>query len=418
MTTVQLRRMAWLNPATPEFLSTAEDVTFVPLEAVWPNGRADFSRRADVADVASGYTRFRAGDVLQPKVTPTFAHGRSTVATIDTHVGAASTEVHVLRAKSHACARYLAYVGQSRPFISEGMTRVEGVGNLLRVPPEFVAQYRLPLMSRTEQEEIADFLDRETAQIDAMIEANEKMISALHERLISERTARNLRLKGASTSHKWFGNVAWEAPKLWRHAKITNGSTPKRERTDYWGGDFPWLNSSVVNLDSVAHADQFVTETALAECHLPIVPAGSVLVGLTGQGRTRGKATELHMTSTINQHMAAVIPDPAFWVSRYLTLSLRSAYEELRRISDANGATKGALTCEALAAFRVPLPPLAEQRRLAVEADTASSKTRNLVESAMRVSVLLRERREALITAAVSGRIDPTTGIERIEEAS
>ena len=182
MTTVQLRRMAWLNPATPEFLSTAEDVTFVPLEAVWSNGRADFSRRADVADVASGYTRFRAGDVLQPKVTPTFAHGRSTVAAIDTPVGAASTEVHVLRAKSHACARYLAYVGQSRPFISEGMTRVEGVGNLLRVPPEFVAQYRLPLMSRTEQEEIADFLDRETAQIDAMIEAQEHLLTLTHER--------------------------------------------------------------------------------------------------------------------------------------------------------------------------------------------------------------------------------------------
>lgn len=313
--------------------------------------------------------------------------------------------------------RFLTYYLQSSPFVERVVADSVGV-SYPAINASDLAAYDFWAPNMIEQTAIADFLDRETAQIDAMIEANEKMISALHERLISEVTARILPQKGTSTSHKWFGNVAWEAPKLWRHAKITNGSTPKRERTDYWGGDFPWLNSSVVNLDSVAHADQFVTETALAECHLPIVPAGSVLVGLTGQGRTRGKATELHMTSTINQHMAAVIPDPAFWVSRYLTLSLRSAYEELRRISDANGATKGALTCEALAAFRVPLPPLAEQRRLAVEADTASSKTRNLVESAMRVSVLLRERREALITAAVSGRIDPTTGIERIEEAS
>ncbi|WP_342373498.1 restriction endonuclease subunit S [Propioniciclava soli] len=412
---VQLRRLVRVNPLTPEFARATGEVTFVPLECVWPRGQADFTRRAEVESVANGYTRFRKGDVLLPKVTPTFQAGRATVATIDTSLGAASTEVHILRETARSSARYMAYLGQSRRFISEGETVVEGVGNLLRVPTDWVKAFRVPLLSRQGQEAIADFLDRETAQIDAMIEANEAMIASLEERRTAALAAVLLPqvAKPADGSDRWFGSVEWDAPKLRRHAKITNGSTPRREREDYWGGDFPWLNSSVVNQDTVTVADQFVTQIALTECHLPKVPVGSVLIGLTGQGKTRGKATEVRLHATINQHVAAIIPDNTYWDSRFLTLLLRTAYDELRRISDANGATKGALTCEALAAFRVPMPPTPVQRSLAAQADAATAHTDALVAAAMDVSHLLRERRDALITAAVTGRINPETGVER-----
>lgn len=179
--TVQLRRLAQVNPPTPEFARATGEVPFVPLECVWPRGGADFSRRAEAADVVTGYTRFRAGDVLLPKVTPTFQAGRSAVATIEGPLGAASTEVHILRETGRSSARYLAYVGQSRRFISEGETVVEGVGNLLRVPTEWVRAYRLPLISRQQQENIADFLDRETAQIDGLIEAQEAVVRLAQE---------------------------------------------------------------------------------------------------------------------------------------------------------------------------------------------------------------------------------------------
>lgn len=116
---VQLRRLARVNPLTPEFARATGEVTFVPLECVWPRGQADFTRRAEVENVANGYTRFRKGDVLLPKVTPTFQAGRATVATIDTSLGAASTEVHILRETARSSARYMAYLCQSRRFISE-----------------------------------------------------------------------------------------------------------------------------------------------------------------------------------------------------------------------------------------------------------------------------------------------------------
>ena len=92
-------------------------------------------------------------------------------------------------------------------------------------------------------------------------------------------------------------------------ARIGNGSTPSREIPEYWtGGSYPWLNSSVVNLASVSEAEQFVTERALKECHLPIITPPAVLVGITGQGRTRGMATVLLVEATINQHVAYLKP--------------------------------------------------------------------------------------------------------------
>ena len=55
----------------------------------------------------------------------------------------------------------------------------------------------------------------------------------------------------------------------------------------------PWLNSSMANQEEVTASDQFVTAIALRECHLPLVKPGSVLIGTTGQAKTRGSAVVL-----------------------------------------------------------------------------------------------------------------------------
>lgn len=410
MTTVQLRRMAWLNPATPEFLSTTEDVTFVPLEAVWPNGRADFSRRADVSDVASGYTRFRAGDVLQPKVTPTFAHGRSTVAAIDTPVGAASTEVHVLRAKSHACARYLAYVGQSRPFISEGMTRVEGVGNLLRVPPEFVAQYRLPLMSRTEQEEIADFLDRETAQIDAMIEAQERVVhlSQEHRAAVVAQTLEAVETEGAPTVPLRYC--------LMVQSGVTLGNKPSEDYEEYpylrvANVQTGWLDLNVIKTVRVAPD---VARRAMLRTGDVLITEGGDRTALGRGALWRGEIPgALHQNHIFALRCRDCL-DPSFLVYVLDAPAARIHFESTRRQTTNLSSTNTAK----VKAFKTPLPPVTRQKEIVAELDGALERVNEVIAAAQRVTILLRERREALITAAVSGRIDPITGIERIEEAS
>lgn len=165
MSTVPLRRVAAINPQAPNFdrLDPADEVTFMPLETVWPAGRANTSRRALKSDVANGYTRFHTGDILVPKITPTFEAGRTCVAYIETPAGAASTEVHVVRALL-ADPQFLAYTFQSQQFLTEGACNLEGVGNLRRIPSDWLSDYPVWNVPLPVQTAVVDFLDRETAK--------------------------------------------------------------------------------------------------------------------------------------------------------------------------------------------------------------------------------------------------------------
>lgn len=256
------------------------------------------------------------------------------------------------------------------------------------------------LPSLEEQRAIADFLDGQTSRIDALIGKQNQLIDILHERRAA---VIRVSIDAAATASK--------PDKLARRTRVGNGSTPRREQAAFWtGGDFPWLNSAVVNAPSVTGSDQYVTERARLECHLPVVRPGAVLVGLTGQGRTRGMATILEIEATVSQHVAYVQPETAHWDSRYLLWALRSRYDELRLMSDENGSTKGGLTCYDLANLRLARPPLHEQQAIAAYLDEQTSWIDALISKAKEHIVLAKERRAALITAAVTGQMDVRAG--------
>lgn len=260
---------------------------------------------------------------------------------------------------------------------------------------------------------ITAFLDRETAKIDALVEEQKRLIDLLKEKrqaVFSHAVTKGLNPDAPmkNSGIEWLGEVPehWEVAPLKHFARIGNGSTPNRDRSEYWaGGAFPWLNSSVVNSKSVEEADQFVTTVALKECHLPIVQPPAILIGITGQGRTRGMATLLRIEATINQHVAYVIPSRERASCEYLLAFFEAAYERLRTDSEV-GSTKGAITCEQLSRFKVPLPSVSEQAAILEQVETAAQQFETLIASADAAIALLQERRAALISAAVTGKID------------
>ena len=208
----------------------------------------------------------------------------------------------------------------------------------------------------------------------------------------------------------WLGKIPvhWGIWKVGHFAAVGNGSTPSRDNAEYWTeGLIPWLNSSVVNQEEVTEADQFITETAFRECHLPLVKSGSILVGITGQGKTRGQAAVLSFEATINQHLAFITPKKGVVDPWFLRWALFAAYDFLRSISDDTGGTKGALTCEEIGALRMPLPPIDEQRAIADYLNRETARLDGLVAAKERVLGLLAEKRRALITRAVTRGLDP-----------
>jgi type I restriction enzyme S subunit len=273
----------------------------------------------------------------------------------------------------------------------------------------------LPILLPSEDEQIAivTFLDRETAKIDALIAEQEKLIALLKDKrqaLISHAVTKGLNpdVPMKDSGLEWLGQVPahWEVCPLKYLSRIGNGSTPNRDNPDYWGeSGFPWLNSSVVNQDEVTEAQRFVTELALKDCHLPVVKPPAVLVGITGQGKTRGMAAPLMFEATINQHVAYIQPQPERLRVSYLLRVLEIAYEHLRMESDGSGSTKGAITCDQLSRFSIPLPKLDEQNAIATHLDAEATKFDSLADASRIAICLLQKRRAALISDAVTGKI-------------
>jgi type I restriction enzyme, S subunit len=336
----------------------------------------------------------------------------------------ASTEFVALRPK-RGDLRFLEYLVSSELFRQRLDSWVQSVTRShQRARPEQIYLFWNAWPSLDVQILIADFLDCETVKIDTLVAKKRTLVERLKEKrtaLISRTVTRGLppeaaRAAGLDPHPKlkpsgidWLGDVPahWDAKPVKFFAWIGNGSTPNRENPAYWeDGSYPWLNSSVVNRETVTFAEDFVTSAALAECHLPRIKPPAVLVGITGQGRTRGMATTLLMEATINQHVIFVKPNPAVAEVSFVRRVFDTAYSYLRDESDGGGSTKGAITCEQIGALRVPLPPLPEQFAIHTYLDAETAKLDALAAKVESVIERLQEYRTALITAAVTGKID------------
>ena len=277
-----------------------------------------------------------------------------------------------------------------------------------------IGKTALPVPPLPMQRAIANYLDRETARLDALVAETERLLRLLAEKrqaLITRAVTRGLDPDAAmrDSGIPWLGQIPahWEIWKLGHAASIGNGSTPNRNKAAYWtDGRIPWINSGVVNQSEVIGADQFVTALAVQDCHLPLVKAGSVLIAITGQGKTRGRAVVLSIDSTINQHLAFIQPECSRLRPWFLRWTLFAAYDFLRSISDDTGGTKGALTCEQVANLRVPIPPPDEQSVILAHITVSTGRFDFLQSAAERTIAIIKERRSALIAAAVTGQID------------
>lgn len=137
----------------------------------------------------------------------------------------------------------------------------------------------MPTPPLPEQTAIAHFLDDKTAKIDRAIAQKERLTALLKERkqiLIQNAVTKGLdpTAKMKDSGIEWIGEIPehWEVKKLGHIGRIGNGSTPSRSNLNYWNKpDFPWLNSGSVHQQVVKSSDQFVSDKALKECHLPIL---------------------------------------------------------------------------------------------------------------------------------------------------
>ncbi len=311
--------------------------------------------------------------------------------------------------------QFLAWCLGSRLLRAQIECAISGAAGLANnLPQASLVELVSPFPPVHEQRGIAAYLNQETAKIDAFIAEQQRLVELLTEKrqaVIAHAITKGLNPLAPmkDSGDEWLGEVPghWRVVPVKYLAEMGNGSTPHRDRADYWtGGDYPWLSSTVVNGEVVLEAKEFVTDLALTECHLPKVTPPAVLIGITGQGKTRGMAALLEIEATINQHLAFVRPRDNSTSAEFLRRYFESAYHRMRFESDSVGSTKGAITCEQISNMRVPVPPPEEQNTIVVHLNHVTSELDRLALEAAKATELLRERRAALISAAVTGQID------------
>ena len=146
-----------------------------------------------------------------------------------------------------------------------------------------------------------------------------------------------------------------------------SGSTPSRDQMAryYDGGTIPWVKSGELRESIITSAEEHITETALKETSVKLVPANALLVAM--YGATVGRLGILGMPATTNQAVCHIVPDPSKADVKYLFRALETKVGEM--LSRTVGGAQPNINQGIVKDLRVPLPPLEEQRRIAAILD-------------------------------------------------
>ena len=190
-------------------------------------------------------------------------------------------------------------------------------------------------------------------------------------------------------------------------AQVGTGVTPLRSKSAYFNqGTIPWVTSGALNSETVTSATELVTELALKECRLELYPVGSLLVAMYGEGKTRGKCSELLIHATINQAIAAIVLESAAQSSKaFLKAFLLDSYERMR--SQASGGVQPNLNLQIVKGIVLPLPPHAEQAEITQLLDGQFDQ---ISQQQIAVEVSLKQaiaQRQNILRAAFSGQLVP-----------
>jgi len=276
---------------------------------------------------------------------------------------------------------------------------------------EQLRAYRFSFPPAPEQRQTAAFLDRETSKIDALVAEQERLIALLKEKrqaVISHAVTKGLDPNAPmkDSGVEWLGDVPahWEVTSVRRISKSVNtGGTPSNEPAseDIEGG-LPWYTPG--DFDGglqLRSARKSVSLECVASGEAKIFPGGSVLI--VGIGATLGKVGWIEIPSAANQQINAIVPDEKI-DGRFLAYSLSVKAHFMKYLS--NASTIGIMNQEKTKEIPVIVPPQREQADIVDHLASQMSRFDTLAAEAERAITLLQERRSALISAAVTGKID------------
>ncbi len=375
--------------------------------------RSEFTEDLPRADDLSAYKVCHAGDLVLNRM-----RGFQGAIGISPTTGLVSPDYLVLRGNEAAEPRYLHHFFRSEWFVGEMVSRLRGIGGTdtgsvrtPRINAADLGEILIDLPPLEEQRAIADFLDVETARIDALIDKKRRLITLLTERsqsIMREAvTGQLIGIDQEPSALPWLTTrgSGWREAKLTLIADLGTGHTPSRDHPEWWArGTVPWITTGEVaqmrsdRIEYITETRETISELGIANSSAVVHPAGTVVLCRTASA---GYSAIMGLDMATSQDFATWTCGPLI-DPRYLLLCLRAMRADLLgRL--AMGSTHKTIYMPDIQSLQVPIPPVAIQERLVDSAWQRLHRIHDATDRLERQIGLLEEKRRALITAAVTG---------------
>lgn len=412
-----------VNPAAVRLrnLDDSDEVSFVSMEAVGENGGLNLDRTRPIDEIGSGYTEFEDGDVVIAKITPCFENGKCALASgLKNGVAFGTTELHVLRAGRQLDKQFLFYLTTSHTFRMLGESEMYGAGGQKRVPPEFAKDFRIPLPPIEEQQAIVRFLDTQTDRIDTLLAKKRQLIARLKEKrsaLIARTVTCGLPPDEAKAAGlephsemrdsgvEWLGDIPahWEVKRLRYLGNAVLGLTYDPSEVSDEDDGMLVLRSSNVQAGKITFDDNVYVKKAIPQQLRTRV--GDILIcSRNGSRALIGKNAKIDERSaglTFGAFMTifrSQFSDYLYWVFNSSLFEFQSGAFLTSTINQ--------LTVNNLYNFAIAFPPEDEQQAIAAYLDRETARIDQLTAKVETAIERLTECRQALITSAVTGKVD------------
>lgn len=293
-------------------------------------------------------------------------------------------------------------------YLQAGFTQLgiyEGAGNKTTIPNlscGHLAALEVPTPVRSEQEKIAAVLSK----LQRAIQIEERLTTTAKE--LKQSAMRQLFTHGLRDEpQKDTDNgpipKSWDMHPVRAHAKLIAGGTPARGNPEFWtDGTIPWVKTGEVDYCVINETEEKITPIGLENSSAKILPKGTLLIAMYGQGITRGKVAILGIDAATNQACAGIVPTTDRLKPLFLYYYLTFSYDRLRSFS--HGAQQQNLNAELVGSFYVPLTGPDEQSEIASILQTIDRKISVHERKRAALSDLFQTMLNQLMTAQI--RVD------------
>lgn len=328
--------------------------------------------------------------------------------------GIISPAYTVMTPKYKMLHSYYKHLAKSKVFIALLQTCVTGIREGQNINYDILKNVSMPIPPLPEQQQIARYLDWQTAKINKFIRNKKKLIALLKEQkqnIINEAVTKgiNPNVKMKYSGVEWLGEIPehWEVRKIKHLCRFYSGGTPSKTVEKYWNGDIPWVSPKDMKSKFIFDAADHISHEAVSNSATSYIDENNILMVVRSGILQRTIPVGITKKSvTFNQDIRAVVPNKNIISTTYLYELIFGCEKKLLDIWRKVGATVESIEYQFMSNTYLPVPPLSEQTSIV----NFISKESYLIDQALyraeKEISLIQEYRTRLVSDVVTGKLD------------